>query len=108
MVHMPGTVKGKAWKFARAFYSPYRIITVTPTNAEVRLVDKPDDDTIFVALDRLRSCPGELKDISWTGHSQKRARRSKKAQSTSASSQPDRQHPYTGPTTRSRAQQRSP
>ena len=25
MVHMPGTIKGKAWKFARAFYGPYRL-----------------------------------------------------------------------------------
>jgi hypothetical protein len=51
MVHMPGTIKGKAWKFARAFYGPYRILTITPTNAEVRLVDKPEERPIFVALD---------------------------------------------------------
>lgn len=29
MVHMPGTIKGKAWKFARALYGPYRILTIT-------------------------------------------------------------------------------
>ena len=43
MVHMPGTIKGKVWKFARAFYGPYRVLTITPTNAEVRLVDKPEE-----------------------------------------------------------------
>ena len=65
MVHMPGTVKGKAWKFARAFYGPYRVVALTSTNAEVRLVDKPEENTIFVALEWLRPCPGELKNVSW-------------------------------------------
>ena len=51
MVHMPGTIKGKAWKFVRAFYGPYRILTMTPTNVEVRLADKPEERSIFVALD---------------------------------------------------------
>ena len=68
MVHMPGKIRGKAWKFARAFYGPYRILTITPTNAEVRLVDKPEEQSIFVAIDRLRTCPGEMKDVSWSGH----------------------------------------
>ena len=36
-VHMPGTIKGKVCKFAGAFYGPYRVLTITPTNAEVRL-----------------------------------------------------------------------
>ena len=102
MVHMPGTVKGKAWKFARAFYGPYRVVALTSTNAEVRLVDKPEENTIFVALERLRPCPGELKNVSWTGHHTKRAPRSRKTKSTPVPSQTEQQRPYTGPTTRSR------
>ena len=37
MIHMLGVVKGKAWKFARPFHGPYRVIGVTPTNVEVKL-----------------------------------------------------------------------
>ena len=69
---MPGTIKGKAWKFAQAFYGPCRVLTITPINAEVPLVDKPEKRSIFVALDRLRTCPGEMKDVSWSGYEQKR------------------------------------
>ena len=71
MVHMPGTVKGKAWKFVRAFYGPYRILMITPTNAEVRLVDKPEERSIFVVFERLRMRPGEMKDVSWSGGEQR-------------------------------------
>ena len=38
MVYMPGEVKGKAWKFARPYHGPYRLLSITPTNAEVRLI----------------------------------------------------------------------
>ena len=50
MVHMPGEVKGKSWKLARPFHGPYRVLSLTPTNAEVRLVDCPTSESIFVAL----------------------------------------------------------
>ena len=63
MVHMPGTIRGKAWKFARAFYGPYRVVAVV-ANAEVRLVDKPSEASNFVSLDRLRRCPRELPHVS--------------------------------------------
>ena len=39
MVYMPGTVKGKTWKFAQQYHGPYRVLAVTPTNVEVKLVD---------------------------------------------------------------------
>ena len=45
------------------------MVSVTLTNAEVVLVDKPDEDSIFVLLMRVRPCYDELPDISWTGHS---------------------------------------
>ena len=51
MVFMPSEDKGTmSWKLARPFYGPYCIV---PTNAEVRLVYKPEDPTIFVALNRV-------------------------------------------------------
>ena len=49
MVFMPSEKKGTTWKLARPFYGPYCIVDLTPTNVEVRLIDKPEDPTIFVA-----------------------------------------------------------
>ena len=66
--HMPSEVRGKAWKFARPFHGPYRILELTPVNASVRLVDRPQDQPIFVSLDRIRRCPEEIPDDeTWSG-----------------------------------------
>ena len=99
MVHMPGRIKGKAWKFARAFYGPYRILTITPTNAEVHLVDKPEEQSIFVAIDCLRTCPSEMKDVSWSGHDEKRKSTAPQSK-TKPKSSPVQQQPYSGLMTR--------
>ena len=66
MVHMPGSVKGKAWKLVRPFHGPYRVVCVTTTNAEVRLVDQPGADAIilFVSLSRVCPCYSEMADVS--------------------------------------------
>ena len=58
--HMPSTVTGNAWKLARLFHFPYRVLNVTPTNVEAWLVDQPDADSIFVAVSRMRPCYPEL------------------------------------------------
>ena len=50
MVNMPGDVTGKNWKLARPYHGPFRILSLTPTNAEVQ---KPGDPSLFVALGRL-------------------------------------------------------
>ena len=68
MIHMPGQVQGRAWKFARPYFGPYEIVGVTPTNAEVRLLNHPTDPTIFVSLDRVQKCYEEMTDAVWTGH----------------------------------------
>lgn len=65
---MPGGIKGKYWKFARSYRGPFRVVSVTPTNAEVVLVDRPNDDPLFMSLKRVRPCYEELSDTSWTGH----------------------------------------
>ena len=74
MVHMPAEATGTSWKLAKPFYGPYRILSLTPSNAEVRIIDKPEEPSIFVALSRLRLCYPELPDVSWTGKSKKRRR----------------------------------
>ena len=33
---------------------------------EVRLVDKPTDPSIFVSLDRVRTCYPELRNVLWS------------------------------------------
>ena len=75
MVYMPNAKKGKAWKLARPFYGPYRVLSVTPTNVEVHPVDRPSSDSIFVSLDRVRPSYPELPDVSWCG-----GKKSKRAQ----------------------------
>ena len=99
MVHMPHESTGKAAKLARPFFGPFRVLNVTPTNVEVRLVDRPDEPSIFVALSRVRPCYDEIPDISWSGHTPKRKRRS----NPKVLKQPVQTvTPYAGPMTRSR------
>ena len=84
MVYMPYEDQGKNRKMALPYHGPYRIIEVRPNNCVlVRPVDKPDDQPIFVSMDRIVSCPKELSDVSWLGpSSRKRKTPSKKTHST--------------------------
>ena len=79
MVYMPSDVQGEDRKLARPFHGPYRVLVVTPTNAEVRLVGQPTGELIFVSLDRVRRCYLEQGDETWTGKrghpSRKRSRK---------------------------------
>lgn len=93
MTYMPGAVQGKNWKLARPFYGPYRILSLTPTNAEIRLVDKPNDPPIFVSLNRIRPCYSELGDVSWSGKTKRRKQRNKtKSNANSNSEVPSTDH----------------
>ena len=74
-MHMPHEATGKAAKLVRPFLRPYRILAVTSMNAEVRLVDKPDNPPIFVSLGRAQPCYEEISDVSWSGHSPRRRRK---------------------------------
>ena len=69
MVHMPSELQGKTWKIARLYHGPFRIISLTPTNAEVQLIDEPHSEPLFVSLSRVRACYDELPDVSWKGSS---------------------------------------
>ena len=40
-VFHPAKRKGKAYKFSRPFVGPYRLLTLHPNVAEVKLIDKP-------------------------------------------------------------------
>ena len=102
MVHFPSAAQGKAWKLARPYFGPYQIISLTPNNAEVQLVDQPDGETLFVALDRVRPCYSEMSNDVWVGHGRQatKARRKKTTQNVE-STLPSTG--YCGPRTRSRS-----
>ena len=102
MVKMPDEIKGKSWKFARPFHGPFRVISATPTNVEVRLVDQTSAESMFVSLQRVRLCYDELPDTSWTGHSRKQSKQNKVHPEQEKEPSTVRT-PYSGPTTRSRA-----
>ena len=106
MVHMPGEVKGRAWKFSRPFHGPYRVIAVTPTNVEVKLVSRPDDQSIFVSLSRVRPCYAEMSASGsvWTGHGAKKSKRTRAKKSDLKRSPPSSDE-YKGPITRSRSKE---
>ena len=101
MVYMPQERKRKSRKVARPYFGPYRVLCVTPSNVEVRLVDKPTDPSIFVSLDRVRTCYPELRNVSWSG--KLTCRRQKKLGRTVASGQGNdgTQVRRSGPVTRS-------
>ena len=106
MVFMPAEVRGKNRKLVRPFHGPYRVLNLTPTNAEVRLVDHPNDASLFVALNRLRPCYTELGDGTWTGR-RKRTKRHARTRSEQKCSKPKAANRSTierdGPVTRSMA-----
>ena len=103
MVHFPGTVKGKAWKFARPYFGPYKVISLTSTNVEVRRVDQPNGETLFVALDRVRPCYQEMSNEVWVGHGKCRTRSARRGVTAKNAAVEPPSEGYTGPLTRSRS-----
>ena len=85
MVYFPDQVKGKAWKLARPYHGPHEVVALTNTNAEVSLVESPKNNSIFVALDRIRTCPEEMTNETWTGLKPNRSHKKSKPGSNSTS-----------------------
>ena len=48
-----------AWKFARPYHGPFRIVDLNANTAKIRRVDWPEEEAILVSLERLRRCPLE-------------------------------------------------
>ena len=100
MVFMPRDVTGKDRKLARPYHGPFRVVHLTPSNAEVQLIERPQDQTIFVAIDRLRKCYQELSDRSWTGRKGNKGKRKQQCRDLIPPIESPRN---TGPVTRSMA-----
>ena len=65
-LYKPVDKTGEARKFARPFHGPYRVTELGSNTAKIRRVDKPDEESILVSLDRLRRCPQEIGTEFWT------------------------------------------
>ena len=65
-VYMPKEKASKAYKFARPFHGPFRVMDVLETGVIVQPVDRPQDGSIRVAFDRVRRCPTRVPEgVSW-------------------------------------------
>ena len=78
MVFMPSETTGKDRKLARPYHGPYRVVNLTATNAEVKLIERPKEPSIFVAIDRIRKCYPEQSNVTWTGRKRKSTKQSRK------------------------------
>ena len=71
-VYMPKDKANKAYKFARPFHGSFRVVEVLDTGIIVRPVDRPQEDTIRVAINRVRRCPGTIPDdVFWPAKEQR-------------------------------------
>ena len=59
-VYMPKEKANKAYKFARPFHGPFRVVEVLETGVVVREVDQPQGETIRVAFNRVQRCPNPI------------------------------------------------
>ena len=65
-VYMPKEKANKAYKFARPFHGPFRVVEVLETGVVVRRVDQPQGETIRVAFNRVWRCPNPIpEDEFW-------------------------------------------
>ena len=71
MVYMPSETVGKNRKLAQPYHGPYRVVSATPTNTKVKLIQYLNEPTMSVALDRLRKCYLEQTHDCWLGHYKK-------------------------------------
>ena len=62
---MPPTKSGRAYKLARPFHGPYRVVHVVDNGVEVRPVDQSHVTPTHVALNRVRRCLVEMPDVLW-------------------------------------------
>lgn len=58
----PSLKTGKAYKFAKPFHGPYKIVHFVRGGAEIQLVAKPKSKLIRVAFNRLQHCPKEIRN----------------------------------------------
>ena len=70
-VYMPAAKAFKAYKFARPFYIPYRIIEQNSLGVLVRPMDRTQVEPIRVAYDQICRCPEEIPNEFWSNNTRK-------------------------------------
>ena len=75
---MPSETTGKDRKLDHPYHGPYRVVNLTATNTEVKLIERPKEPSIFVAIDRIRKCYPEQSNVTWTGRKRKSTKQSRK------------------------------
>ena len=71
-VYQPREESRKDRKLVPPSFGPYRIIDKTSTDVSVRPVDHPEDEPIFVHMDRIFPCPEGVPDVSYLGARRRR------------------------------------
>ena len=59
-IYMPKEKATKAYKFARPFHGPFRVVEVLEAGVVVQQVSKPQERSFRVTLSRVRRCPEEI------------------------------------------------
>ena len=73
----PAEKTGEARKLARPYHGHFRVVEIDTNTAKIRRVDRPQEEPILVALDRLRKCPAEIPDEYWPPDKNTRKKRSR-------------------------------
>ena len=76
----PADKTGPLRKFARPYHGPFRVVEMDVNTAKIRRVDKPEEDSILVAVDRLRQCPAEVPDTFWPPPKQRKKKETDSSQ----------------------------
>ena len=63
-VYMLAAGQGEAYKFAKKFQAPFRIMAMYDNGVELQNINKPGSKHIRVALNRVQRCPKEIKDLA--------------------------------------------
>ena len=72
-VYMPKDKANKAYKFARPFHGLFRVVEVLDTGIIVHPVNRSQEETIRVAINRVRRCPETIpNDVFWTAKEQRK------------------------------------
>ena len=59
-VYMPKEKASKAYKFARPFHGPYRVVEALDSGVVVRSIHRPQEESFRVAVNRVRRCPDAI------------------------------------------------
>ena len=64
-LYKPTEKTGEARKLGQPFHGPYRISEMDANTATIVRVDRPEEEPLLVALERLRRCPAEVGAEFW-------------------------------------------